>query len=370
MNIGLVIYGDLDTLSGGFLYDRTLVEHLRADGHQVRVFSFPRRAYFGNLPDNLSPRLYANLASARLDILIQDELNHASLFYFNRRLRRGVTYPIVSLVHHLRSSEPRHPLARAFYRKIERRYLRSVDGFIFNSRTTRSSVTQLASRWNDCVVAYPGRDHIHPNVSAAEITRRAVSSSPLRILFLGNLTRRKGLHVLIRSLEELNEKAWRLDVVGDTTLDRNYTNAIRSTIARSGRGEWIHLHGAQPRDDLDALLRECHIMAMPSFYEGFGIAYLEAMGFGLPVIATTAGGQRELIHHGETGFLIPPGDHVALTGYLDLLASDRGRLSEMGQAAQARYRAHPTWAEGASRVAGFLRNMIRTDYFDKLSPLR
>jgi glycosyltransferase involved in cell wall biosynthesis len=370
MNIGLVIYGDLEALSGGFLYDRMLVDGLRADGHQVRVFSFPWRNYLGNLTDNLSHRLYARLASARLDVLIQDELNHASLFYLNRRLRREITYPIVSLVHHLRSSEPRPPLAQAIYRWIERRYLRSVDGFICNSHTTRLSVTELASKENDYVVAYPGREHIHPDVSPAEIRQRAVSIAPMRILFVGNLIRRKGLHVLIRSLEELDETAWRLDILGDTTMDPSYIHVVRSAISRSRRREWIHLHGAQPRDALDAFFRECHVMALPSFYEGFGIAYLEAMGFGLPVIASTAGGPRELITHGKTGFLIPPGDHHALSRYLNLLASDRGHLSAMGQAAQARYKAHPTWAEGASRVADFLRNEIGTDYFDNSSPLR
>ena len=117
MRIGLVIYGSLDTLSGGYLYDRMLVEHLRRQGDEVEIFSLPWRDYARHLTDNLSTGLLRRLQGSRLDVLLQDELNHPSLFWLNRRLH--VNYPIVSIVHHLRSSEKRSPLGPA------RRMLRS-----------------------------------------------------------------------------------------------------------------------------------------------------------------------------------------------------------------------------------------------------
>lgn len=358
MIIGLVIYGDLDTLSGGFLYDRRLVEHLRAGGHQVRIFSLPWRSYMAGLIDNLSPHFSAELSGANLDVLVQDELNHASLFFINRRLQGRAPYPLISLVHHLRCSEPRSPLPQLATRWIERYYLRSVDGFIFNSQTTRRSVGRLASRGENSVVAYPGRDHIHPDVSPDQIIQRASSSTSLRILFIGSLIPRKGLHVLLRALQAFDGRSWRLDIFGGLDLDRGYTATIRSAVRHSGHAERVHLHGPQPRSTLATYLRDGHVMALPSFYEGFGIAYLEAMGFGLPVIATTAGGPRELIDHGENGFLIPPGDHIALRGALERLSLDRARLAQMGRAAQARFNAHPTWAEEMAHIAEFLQNLV------------
>ena len=105
MRIGLIIYGDLDTVSGGFLYDRVLVDHLRESGDDVEIISLPWRSYAGNISDNWSARLRARLEEQRLDLMLQDELNHSSLFRLNRKLRRS--YPIVSIVHHLRSSEMR-----------------------------------------------------------------------------------------------------------------------------------------------------------------------------------------------------------------------------------------------------------------------
>src|SRR5690606_26642261 len=99
------------------------------------VISLPWRNYAAHLMDNLSFQLPADVA-----ILIQDELNHPSLLLPNRKSHR---YPIISLVHHLRSSELRPHWQNAFYRWLEGNYLRSVDGFVLNSKTTENVVNTL-----------------------------------------------------------------------------------------------------------------------------------------------------------------------------------------------------------------------------------
>jgi glycosyltransferase involved in cell wall biosynthesis len=97
-----------------------------------------------------------------------------------------------------------------------------------------------------------------------------------------------------------------------------------------------------------------HLLAVPSSYEGFGIAYLEGMGSGLPAIATRAGAAVEIITHGRDGFLIDPGDSQALAGYLRLLANDRQRLLAMSLAARDRFRSHPTWEQTGAAIREFL----------------
>ena len=121
MKLGLVIYGSLDTLSGGYMYDRKLVEYLRAQGDTVEIISLPWRNYAAHLTDNFSFKLPTNL-----DILIQDELNHPSLIGANDGKH---PYPIISLVHHLRCSELRPKWQNGLYRMVEKKYLQSVDGF-------------------------------------------------------------------------------------------------------------------------------------------------------------------------------------------------------------------------------------------------
>ncbi|HRK89012.1 MAG TPA: hypothetical protein PK152_07750, partial [Anaerolineales bacterium] len=135
MKLGFLIYGSLDTLSGGYMYDRMLVDYLRQQGDTVEIISLPWRNYASHLTDNFTFALPPGL-----DILIQDELNHPSLIGANRRPH---PYPIVSLVHHLRCSELRPKWQNDLYRVVEKKYLQSVDGFIFNSETTRGVVRGL-----------------------------------------------------------------------------------------------------------------------------------------------------------------------------------------------------------------------------------
>ena len=183
MRIGLVIYGSLDTVSGGYLYDRMLVAHLAAAGDTVEVVSLPWRDYGRHLADNFSRAFYRRLRDGAWDVLLQDELNHPSLFLVNRWLAsRGSPrpYPIVSIVHHLRSSEARPAWQNRFYRAVERRYLASVDGFIFNSDTTRAVVMQLVGAGRPGVVARPGRDHRPVSVTPAAVAARATAPTRWR----------------------------------------------------------------------------------------------------------------------------------------------------------------------------------------------
>ncbi len=162
MKIGFIIYGALDTLSGGYLYDRQLVAHLRRAGCQVDIISLPWRNYLAHLSDNFNRRWAADIASARYDILLQDELNHPSLAWTNDTLKTLGTGPIISIVHHLRGQESHPKWILPLYRMIESRYLRTVDGFIFNSRTTRKMVETVVGSARPGHVAYPAADHIHP----------------------------------------------------------------------------------------------------------------------------------------------------------------------------------------------------------------
>ena len=102
------------------------------------------------------------------------------------------------------------------------------------------------------------------------------------------------------------------------------------------------------------------VMVMPSSYEGFGIAYLEGMGFGLPAIATTSGAASEFITDGENGYLIPPQNSSVLAERLTTLANDRALLAQMSINALQRYQGQPTWEKTMDGIRDFLLQMIIT----------
>ena len=168
MKIGLIIYGSLDTLSGGYLYDRQLVASLRDQGCQVDVLILPWQDYPSHLRHNLRLAWAQEIAATHYDILLQDELNHPSLFLLNHLLRRLSSAPILSVVHPLRIAEDHSVRLMPLYRGVERAYLRSVHGFIYNSRTTRASVEPVLGGEMPHVVAYPAADHRQPPPHAHE----------------------------------------------------------------------------------------------------------------------------------------------------------------------------------------------------------
>jgi glycosyltransferase involved in cell wall biosynthesis len=344
MRVGLALYGSLDERSGGFRYDRKLVEGLRRAGDTVDVVELPWRAYPRGLLDSALPGVRDRLR-VDVDVMLQDELAHPSLVGHNRRL----PYPVVGVVHHLRASEPR-PFA-PLYRAVERRYLATLDGVVCNSAATRDAVAALGVDTDATVVAPPAGDRFDPAIGDDEIAARA-GDRPLRVVFVGNIEPRKGLDTLVEGVARA-DAAVDLTVVG-RAVDEGHVADVRRLVRERGLGDRVRFAGRLSDADLADVLRESHVLAVPSRYEGFGIVYLEGMSFGLPAVASRAGGATETVADGETGVLVDPDDPAAVARALEEFAADPDRLAEMGRAARRRYERHPSWDESTARVRRLL----------------
>jgi glycosyltransferase involved in cell wall biosynthesis len=204
------------------------------------------------------------------------------------------------------------------------------------------------------VVAYPGRDDTPPRIRPEEIARRARETGPLRLLFVGNVISRKGLHVLLSALAQLSAEDFQLEVVGDLEIDRAYARGVQALATANRMGDRVTFLGKISEAELADRMRSAHLMAVPSSYEGFGIIYLEGMGSGLPALAGARGAAQEIVTEGETGFLIEPGDSAGLKRCLRTLYTDRECLIRMSLAARRRYEAQPTWEQTAARIRNFL----------------
>ena len=355
MKVGLVIYGALDTRTGGYRYDREMAAALERRGHRVTVIRLPAVPYL------LRPALNRRAAVATadgLDLLIQDELCHPSLIRPNR-LRRCGDPPVVTVVHQVLCDEPRAAWQNRLLRVAEKRYLDGVDAFIFNSRGTRDTVWRLTPPDRPHVVAPPGGDGLAEGMPDAAIAARARRPGPLRLLFLGNLIPRKGLLPLIGALGKLPRGDWILRVAGRLDMDRRHVRKVRRMLRDRDLADCVHLLGWCKGADLAAELAEAQVFCMPYAYEGFGMATLEAQGFGLPVIGCRQGATPELVEDGENGFLVSRGDQDTLVRTVRLLQADRARLAAMGRSARRRFGRHPTWADSMGRLASFLEDLAR-----------
>ncbi|MDM8532660.1 glycosyltransferase family 4 protein [Anaerolineales bacterium HSG25] len=353
MKIGLVIYGNLDILSGGYLYDKKLVAYLRQHGHEVTMFAQPVAGYMGRLSHNLAWRWADQIVAYQPDVLLQDELNHPSLFLLNWYLKKRLSAPIISIVHHLYTTELKSGWRKFIPQWVERQYLQTVDGFIFNSHATQQTVEQLISQSVRAVVALPGKDNHQVEIDTAFIQRRCRQTRPLQILFVGNVIPRKGVDILVNGLALLPQAQWDLAVIGDTQANSAYVQHLKSQIQALNVTESIQFLGKISSAELRQMIVMSDVLAVPSHYEGFGIVYVEALGAGLPVIAGKNGGGSEIIQHGENGYLVSP-TIEEINGHVARLINQPSELKRMSLNAHTSYARFPTWGESMAEIEAFL----------------
>ena len=170
------------------------------------------------------------------------------------------------------------------------------------------------------------------------------------VLSVGRIEPYKGTDVLVRALALLGDsRDVRLLVVGGREGEPG-VDWLRKTAESSGVRSLLDWRGAVPQHELPPYYAAADVCAVPSLHETFGLAALEAMACGTPVVASDAGGLRGLVRHGETGLLCAPGDAAALAEALDTVLGDPPRARRMGDAGLLR--AQPlTWDASAARLA-------------------
>lgn len=337
----------LDGITGGNLYDRMLVRHLRRRGHAVEVREF-------GPGDEPTPEDAAGAAA-----VIQDELLHRVFTAANRKLRERSPRPrIIALVHHLGCEEPdRTSAERSRLRKREAEYLATVDAVLAPSRASALAAIELAGRALPFVIAPPGRDRLGGGPMPAgrpepeEVAARANES--LQAVFVGNLIPRKRVLDLLDAVATV--PAWRLAIAGREDAEPAYAARVRARAKSPDLRDRVELAGTLDSAALAGLLRSSQVLAVPSTHEGFGMVYLEGFAFGLPALAAADGGAPELVTDGVTGFLISARDPASrIAACLRALAGDRKRLARMALAARSRYLAHPSWSESLEGVRQLL----------------
>ncbi|MGD8495772.1 MAG: glycosyltransferase family 4 protein [Gemmatimonadales bacterium] len=222
----------------------------------------------------------------------------------------------------------------AAIRRLERRNARKADRvFVTSDYAARAAIA-----------AYdldPRRVRIAPEALDEAVRRRAAGAraagrdpGPV-VLSVARQYRRKDTPTLLRAFADVLDRvpAARLRIVGDGPE----LPATRRLAADLGLGDRVTFTGALPSTEaLDAEYRRARVFCLPSRQEGFGIVFLEAMAYGLPIAAARAGATPEVAPDGETALLVPPGDARALSGALVRLLTDERLAARLGEAGVAR----------------------------------
>lgn len=338
------IPGDLETRTGGTVYDRRVLEELRALGWVVRHLpwsgSFPfasaaavrdAQASLAACPDG-ALALIDGLAFGVLPELIATEA---------KRLR------IAALVHHPLALETGLQAAdQARFRISERAALASAHGVIVTSSNTAATLRSDYDVPGDRItIARPGVDR-----DDALRPQRAENDVP-QLLTIATVTPRKAHDVLIAALSRIADLDWRCTIAGSLERAPDTADAILRQVETEGLSGRILFVGEIT--DPSRLYRSADIFVLPSRYEGYGMVFAEALAQGLPIVATAVGAVPDVVPP-SAGILVPVDDPDSLAAALRLLITEPDERVRLASGARAAARSLPGWRETALGVADAL----------------
>jgi alpha-maltose-1-phosphate synthase len=255
---------------------------------------------------------------------------------------------------------------------IERTAYQNADGVIAVSEAMKEDVQSLYGVAPERVrVIHNGidPDEYRPRPRRPTLARLGIDPDVPIVLFVGRITRQKGILHLVRAIRYLEGGAQVVLCAGapDTEeIGRGDGRAGREAPGAARRVVWIR--EMLPREEVISLYSHAAVFVCPSVYEPFGIINLEAMACETPVVASAVGGIPEIVVPGETGLLVPfdaKGEPVEperfsrdLAAAIDELIAAPERRVEMGRSARARVLDRFSWRRIAEDTLGFYRDLL------------
>jgi glycosyltransferase involved in cell wall biosynthesis len=335
------IPGDITTPTGGYIYERRLLEGLRAQGRDVRHLqlgtSFPDPTP-GDMADAV-----AQLRALEPDrVVILDGFISATL---DTAALAALHVPSVAMVHHPLALETGlEPKRRDHLYRIERANLAHVAHVLVPSPATAAMLTGTYDVAPERItIARPGTDRP---------VRDPAPAKPPLILSVGIQHPRKGHDVLLTALAKLKDLDWNAVIVGKA-YDADHAAALRRLLEELDLGQRVTLAGYVPDAQLAALYAEATIFALATRYEGYGLVFDEALVNGLPIVSCRTGAVPDTVPS-AAGRLVPPDDAEAFAEALaDLLGNERG-LAACAAAAREAGRRLPGWDDTAATAGDVL----------------
>jgi glycosyltransferase involved in cell wall biosynthesis len=345
-HVVFVVPGSLDSRTGGYIYDRHIVEGLRAMKWSVFVqtldasFPYPTRSAVAQAAESfaaLPPGTVTVVDSLALGAIPEVIERHAA------RLR------IVALVHLPLASDVGIDLdAAARFATGERRALSVVSLVVVTGRATVALLAGYEVPPSRVVV-------IEPGTRPAPLARGS-GESRFAMLCVATLNQGKGHEDLMRALAALSSRHWQLTCAGSLTRHPPTVARVRAIIRECRLDDHVLLAGELGDDALEACYERSDLFVLATLRETYGMAVAEALARGLPVVSTLTGAIPDLVGT-DAGLLVPPGDVPALTDALSRFVNDQDLRSRLAGGARRVRQTLPNWEIAVAKMAAALESV-------------
>ncbi len=338
------IPGDLSTPTGGYRYDRRVMEELRSLGWRMRHLALP-----GDFP--APPEASLRETERLLGTTPQDALilfDGLALGALPAEILDRTPRLYIALVHHPLALETGISAERAkALMACEREALKRVRHVVVTSQpTAKLLATDFGVARERITVAEPG----------TESAGRARGDKKVRLLGVGSITPRKGFDTLAAALAQISDLDWECRIAGSLDRDLKATETLRRQIAKAKLESRIHLLGSLSEEALADEYDRAALFVLPSHFEGYGMAFTEAIARGLPIVAGDGGAVTTTVP-ADAGVFVKPGDAKALAEKLRWLLTNPAEIKKRADASWKHAESLPRWKNTAEKIAAVLQGV-------------
>lgn len=336
--------------TGGHKYHSKLYEYALNKGYPVSVFGNSKieDKYFKNKIIRIFYGIWNSLRIPRNSVIVMTNASFLDYFFPIYFVKPFKQHKYFFIIHHLVQNEKPDSKSRRF---LEDAFLKKADYFITVSETTKRQLSKYRFISPKIKIVNPGVD--------SKPSEKFIKVFPEKftMLYVGTIEKRKGLMDLVKAIEFIKNKNFKINAVG-LIKEEGYYQKIIEYLKITNSEHLVEFHGRVTDDKLDWFYKSSSLFVFPSYWEGYGMVVTEALSRGLPVAVSNIPAFQEIITDGQEGVFFEINKPQDIAEKISLLINNNELLNSMSEKAIERAMSFNTYDEMSSKIMNDIEEFI------------